>query len=85
MINQWFTVGDIIRHRSSEITGTVVKVTYKRDCKGKPFAVRSMVAQFPSFCLWTIIEADLPHVLLVREAIGQTANVEWPEGQEAAP
>ena len=82
---QWFTVGDLIRHRSSEITGQVVKVTYKRDCKGKPFAVRSMVAQFPSFCLWTIIEADLPHVLLVREAIGQTANVEWPEGQEATP
>ena len=82
---QWFTVGDLIRHRSSEIMGTVVKVTYKRDCKGKPFAVRSMVAQFPNFCLWTIIEADLPHVLLVREAIGQTANVEWPEGQEATP
>jgi hypothetical protein len=43
-----------------------------------------MVAQFPSFCLWTIIEADLPHVLLVREAIGQTV-VEWPEEQEATP
>ena len=82
---QWFTVGDLIRHRSSEITGTVVKVTYKRDCKGKPYAVRSMVAQFSNFCLGTIIEADLPHVLLVREAIGQTANVEWPEGQEATP
>lgn len=84
MKSQWFTVGDIIRHRSSLIVGKVVKVVYKRDSKGKPYAVQSMVAQLPSFCLWTIIEADLPHVLLVREAIGQTA-VEWPEEQEATP
>jgi len=83
MKSQWFTVGDIIRHRSSSITGKVVKVTYKRDCKGKPFAVKSIDALFLNNMHWTIVEYDLPHVLLVREAIGQTANVEWPEGQEA--
>jgi len=84
MKSQWFTVGDIIRHRSSMITGTVVKVTYHRDCKGKPFAVKSLDALFLNNMLWTIVECDLPHVLLVREAIGQIA-VEWPQEQEATP
>lgn len=84
MKSQWFTVGDLIRHRSSLITGKVVKVIYKRDCKGKPFAVHSLDALFLNNMLWTIVEYDLPSVLLVREAIGQV-SVEWPEGQEATP
>jgi len=67
MINR-YQVGDTIRAKESVMTGTVVKIEYKRDAKGKAFDIASIDVLFRNNAYFTIKPADFDRIYLIREA-----------------
>lgn len=67
MINR-FQVGDTIRAKESVMTGTVVKIEYRRDAKGKAFDIASIDVLFRNNAYFTIKPADFDRIYLIREA-----------------
>jgi hypothetical protein len=67
MINR-FQVGDTIRAKESVMTGTVVKIEYKRDAKGKAFDIASIDVLFRNNAYFTIKPADFDRIYLIKEA-----------------
>jgi hypothetical protein len=67
MINR-FQVGDTIRAKESIMVGTVVKIEYKRDAKGKAFDIAAIDVLFRNNAYFTIKPADFDRIYLIREA-----------------
>ena len=67
MINR-FQVGDTIRAKESIMVGTVVKIEYKRDEKGKAFDIAAIDVLFRNNAYFTIKPADFDRIYLIREA-----------------
>ena len=67
MINR-FQVGDTIRAKESVMTGTVVKIEYKRDAKGKAFDIASIDVLFRNNAYFTIKPQDFDRIYLIKEA-----------------
>jgi hypothetical protein len=67
MINR-FQVGDTIRAKESPMVGTVVKIEYKRDAKGKAFDIASIDVLFRNNAYFTIKPADFDRIYLIKEA-----------------
>jgi len=67
MINR-FQVGDTIRAKESTMAGTVVKVEYKRDAKGKAYGIASIDVLFRNNAYFTIKPGDFHRIHLIKEA-----------------
>jgi len=67
MINR-FQVGDTIRAKEATMTGTVVKVEYRRDAKGKAYDIASIDVLFRNNAYFTIRPDDFHRVYLIKEA-----------------
>jgi hypothetical protein len=67
MINR-FQVGDTIRAKESIMVGTVVKIEYKRDAKGKAFDIAAIDVLFRNNAYFTIKPADFDRIYLIKEA-----------------
>jgi len=67
MINR-FQVGDTIRAKESIMVGTVVKIEYKRDAKGKAFDIAAIDVLFRNNAYFTIKPQDFDRIYLIREA-----------------
>ena len=67
MINR-YQVGDTIRAKESVMTGTVVKIEYRRDAKGKAFDIASIDVLFRNNAYFTIRPQDFDRIYLVKEA-----------------
>ena len=67
MINR-FQVGDTIRAKEATMTGTVVKIEYRRDAKGKAYDIASIDVLFRNNAYFTIKPADFDRIYLIKEA-----------------
>jgi hypothetical protein len=67
MINR-FQVGDTIRAKESIMVGTVVKIEYKRDAKGKAYDIAAIDVLFRNNAYFTIKPADFDRIYLIKEA-----------------
>jgi len=67
MINR-FQVGDTIRAKEATMTGTVVKVEYRRDVKNKAYDIASIDVLFRNNAYFTIKPADFERIYLIKEA-----------------
>jgi len=67
MINR-YQVGDTIRAKESIMVGTVVKIRYKRDAKGKAYDIVAIDVLFRNNAYFTINPADFDRIYLIREA-----------------
>ena len=67
MINR-YQVGDTIRAKEATMTGTVVKVEYRRDAKGKAYDIASIDVLFRNNAYFTIRPDDFHRVYLIKEA-----------------
>lgn len=67
MINR-FQVGDTIRAKEATMTGTVVKVEYRRDAKNKAYDIASIDVLFRNNAYFTIKPADFERIYLIKEA-----------------
>jgi hypothetical protein len=67
MINR-FQVGDTIRAKESIMVGTVVKIEYRRDAKGKAFDIAAIDVLFRNNAYFTIKPADFDRIYLIKEA-----------------
>jgi hypothetical protein len=67
MINR-YQVGDTIRAKESIMVGTVVKIEYKRDAKGKAFDIAAIDVLFRNNAYFTIKPADFDRIYLIKEA-----------------
>jgi hypothetical protein len=67
MINR-YQVGDTIRAIESVMTGTVVKIEYRRDAKGKAFDIASIDVLFRNNAYFTIKPQDFDRIYLIKEA-----------------
>ncbi len=67
MINR-YQVGDTIRAKESIMVGTVVKIEYKRDAKGKAFDIAAIDVLFRNNAYFTIKPQDFDRIYLIKEA-----------------
>ena len=67
MINR-YQVGDTIRAKEATMTGTVVKVEYRRDAKNKAYDIASIDVLFRNNAYFTIKPADFDRIYLIKEA-----------------
>ena len=67
MINR-FQVGDTIRAKEATMTGTVVKIEYRRDAKNKAYDIASIDVLFRNNAYFTIKADDFARIYLVKEA-----------------
>jgi len=67
MINR-FQVGDTIRAKEATMTGTVVKIEYRRDAKNKAYDIASIDVLFRNNAYFTIKPADFERIYLIKEA-----------------
>jgi hypothetical protein len=67
MINR-YQVGDTIRAKESIMVGTVVKIEYRRDAKGKAYDIAAIDVLFRNNAYFTIKPADFDRIYLIKEA-----------------
>jgi hypothetical protein len=63
-----YQVGDTIRAKESIMVGTVVKIEYRRDAKGKAYDIAAIDVLFRNNAYFTIKPADFDRIYLIREA-----------------
>jgi hypothetical protein len=63
-----YQVGDTIRAKESIMVGTVVKIEYRRDAKGKAYDIAAIDVLFRNNAYFTIKPADFDRIYLIKEA-----------------